>query len=492
MQHQIRAATRSRRHRLARALASCAIAMAVAHPARGETLQEAMAAALQHYPPLLAEDARRRAAGFGVDVARSGYYPRVTATGDVGANNSGAGFSAGSGALAGSGSGASGDLTSRWGYSLMAEQMLFDGFRTSSSVSEAEAGAFSAEAQRRVTEQLVLMEAVAVYADVLRDREIESLRAADVARLSELVRLTAEQSRLGDSSITDVAQARARRAQAMAELITARASIEARMAEYARVIGRVPSNLVRPRLPDEGLPKTLEETVASAQAAHPLAEVAEHREAASRFAVDRTRADGLPQVKLRGGVEGDRAINSATAGRDAASVSVRVVVPVLDGGETSAKVRQAREINRGLAEDARAVRDRLKSGAVAAWAGLDAARQRIKAERDAVAESRRAADGIQQEIKAGNRTTLELLDAQKELVNAQVRVATGERELIVASYTLLAAMGQLNAGAAAIAVRGRTSAPVGKGDGKSGSKVNGWQVRTIERQEPASSSGKAK
>ena len=459
-----------------RAWAIGAIAIAYCSAsAVADTLPEAMAAALRHYPPILAEAARNAAARIGIDVARSGYYPRVTASGDVGAASGNRGLAAGNGTstLTDPVSPFGTDWTSRWGYALQAEQPLFDGFRTRSAVAEAQAGAEGAGAQVRLTEQIVLLEAVTVYADLLRDRDVEALRTRDVATLANHVKAADERAQRGEASLTDVAQARARHAQAIADLITARASAEVRAAEYVRVIGRAPGNLSRPNPPNALLPRSRDASVASAIAKHPMAATVVFKEEASRHAVDRQRADGLPQVKLRGGIEGDRALSGAEPGRDSASISLRMTVPLYDGGETNARVRQAQEINRGLAEDARGVRDRLQAGAVAAWTGLIAARERIAVERNALAESRRAVEGVREEIRLGQRSIIDGLDAQRELVNGEVRVATGARELLVAHYALLSAAGLLS-----------YDAIIAETVPQFAGATRGWDATLVEKAEP--------
>lgn len=452
--------------------------------ANAETLEAAMRAAMRQYPPVLAEAARRKAAQAGIDVARAGYMPRVTATGDIGASSGNRGLLAGSGtsSLGSVGSPFGTDWTTRWGYSVMAEQPIFDGFRTRSAVSEAQAGAEAASAQVRVVEQLVLMEAVTVYADMLRDRDVEALRERDVAALAEQVASMRERAARGEASATDVAQARARHALAIAELITAKASVTARIADYARVIGRAPGKLVRPRPPDARLPANIEAVVASANANHPVAIAAGFKMDASRHAIDRQRADGLPQVKLRGGVEGDRAFSGASSAPDSASVSLRVAVPLFDGGETAARVEQARQISNSLAEESRGVRDRLQAGAVTAWTGLAAARERIAVERRAVGENEQAVAGLKEEIRLGQRSVIDLLDAQRDLVNARVRVAGSERELVVAAYALLSAAGLL-----------RTPDPTRVDEPQaSAAEGTGWAVKEVvrsnARREPGSKS----
>ena len=416
-------------------------------PASAETLAEAMAAAATRHPALKAEEARKRAASAGVDVARSGYYPRLNAFGDVGYGTGNRGLSAGDSGSTSSGSRSfDNNWSGRWGYGLHAEQSLYDGGRTRSAVAEAHAGEGAATSQVRVAEQSVLLEAAIAFTDLVRDRQIETLRTRSKAMLDEEVKAAQERLQRGAGTATDVAQTRARHAQALADLIVAKAESKVSISEYERIIGRAPGKLERPRVPEARLPKSVQAAMTDAEAKNPASIVAEYKEQASRHTVDRLAADGLPQVKLRGGIEGDRGFSSSseTADRDSASIAVRVNVPIFDGGETTARVKQARELNTGMAEDARRIREQVRAGVTAAWARLAAGRERLGYEQEAVQASRRALDGVRQEIKLGNRTTLEGLDAQRDLVASEVRLAASERDLIVASYALLSVTGQLS------------------------------------------------
>jgi outer membrane protein len=415
-------------------------------PAVAETLAEAMAAALQHHPTLRAEQARKNAARAGIDIARSGYYPRVTASGDIGAASGSRGLNAGE-----SGGGLSridDDFGARWGYSLAAEMPLYDGSRTRSAVAEATSGTEAASAQVLAAEQSVLLEAAIVFSDVIRDRQIETLRSRSMAMLQDEVKAVLDRLRGGTATETDVAQTRARHAQAIADLITAKANTAISVAEYERVVGHPPRKLSAAKVPEPLLPKTVEAATASADAQNPAALNADLRAEASGYAVDRVAADGLPQVKLRGGVDGDRGFSSRSDDRDSASVSMRVSVPLYDGGETAARVEQAQHLRESLAEEARGVRERIRASVIAAWARLAAGRDRLASEREAVAASHRALEGVREEIRLGQRSTLEGLDAQRELVGSEVRVASSERDLIVAAYALLSATGQLTLGGA--------------------------------------------
>ena len=237
------------------------IALVLLTPSRAETLTEAMGAAWERHPALLAEQARKRAAGLEIDIARSGYFPDVSATGEV---------MSGDNLLAATGFSNNPALK----YSVTAEQTLFDGFRTSSAVDEALASAEAASAGVLDVERSVLLEAVRVFADVLRDRAIEALRKRDVEMYDDEVKAAREGLAKGNGTLTDVAQTRARRALAMADLIAAMAEAEVSDAEYERVVGHAPVKLKRPAIPQALLPKSLDAALDAAGLYDPAATTA--------------------------------------------------------------------------------------------------------------------------------------------------------------------------------------------------------------------------
>ena len=431
-----------------RGIAISALLVSLSLPGHAETVAEAMAAAAAHHPALGAEKERNQAARVGIDIARSGYYPRVSASGDIGAASGSRGLYAGSGSSVGESNSRSFDegWGGRWGYSLNAEQPLFDGWRTQSAVAEARSGADAATSQVRVAEQSVLLEAVVAFADVVRDRRIEILRTRSKTMLEEEVVAALERMKRKVGTETDVAQTRARHAQSIADLIVARAETKVSLAEYERVVGRAPRKLVRPKVPESLLPNSIDSAIASAVSRHPATAAAASKQEASRYGIDRLAADGLPQVKLRGGIEGERSLSSGSDefSRDSASVALRVTVPLFDGGENAARVQQARHINASLAEEARAVRERIHASVTGAWARLSGGRERLAFEQRSVDSSRKALEGVREEIRLGQRATVEGLDAQRELTASEVRLAASERDLIVSAYALLATTGQLS------------------------------------------------
>ena len=446
------------------------IALVLLTPSRAETLTEAMGAAWERHPALLAEQARKRAAGLEIDIARSGYFPDVSATGEV---------MSGDNLLAATGFSNNPALK----YSVTAEQTLFDGFRTSSAVDEALASAEAASAGVLDVERSVLLEAVRVFADVLRDRAIEALRKRDVEMYDDEVKAAREGLAKGNGTLTDVAQTRARRALAMADLIAAMAEAEVSVAEYERVVGHAPVKLKRPAIPQALLPKSLDAALDAAGLYDPAAKRARFRAKASSSAVDRIEADAFPQLKALAGVEGRRGLLDRADDRDALYAGLRLTVPLFDGGENRARVAQAGELSIALNEDARGAEERGRAGTIAAWRRLAAARSRLALEREAVSRSRDALGGIREGLRLGQRSTIEVLDASREVLVAEVRVRLIEREVLLAAYTLLAATGGLSATASRSEENAAAKPPAGSSSGwiagtKKIDAASGWQAST--------------
>ncbi len=413
--------------------------------ARAETIAEAMLAAWAHHPQLAAARARHDAAAAKVEIARSGYRPRLTAAGELGAGR-------GQSRLASATprrydqqrhGGLDAGWNSGWRASINLEQPVFDGHSTSSAVAEAKAGDRLARERVRGAEQSVLFEAATVYAGLYRDRQIEALRLRNTEALNEEVEATWQRSRQGVATKTDIAQTMARRAQAIAELATAKANVKASTAAYLRVIGHQPGQLQPPADPEPLLPDTLEDALRLARAENPSTLIAIHQSLAARHAIDRHRARRMPKVHLRAGLETGRTFQHSVANQHGASIALRVVVPLYDGGETAARIKQARSIKAGFIEELRDTRARVHANVVAAWVRLAGGRERSKLERAAAISNQQALTGIRDEIRLGQKSTLDGLNAQRELVMSEERIANGDHDLLISAYALLASTGQL-------------------------------------------------
>lgn len=432
-----RSRSRSRTSTLAATASVVALAAAAAlgmasDAARAETLREAMASAYKYNPRLDAERARLRATDEEVPRAMSGYRPRIFGEADVNFQNTNVRPDT-----------PTEGRTYPKGYALSLQQNLFNGFQTTNAVREAEAGVRAGRENLRDTERSVLLEAVVAYVDVVRDQAVVKLQENNVQVLSRELKATQDRFDLGEVTKTDLAQAQARRAGAVSQLDLARANLKTSRAVYERIIGHPPSNLADPGVPEKLLPKTIEVALSTGESENALVVGALYREQASRHTVDRIRGELLPEVNLEASYSDRFDTSRAIDEVETTQVTGRVTVPIYQGGEVSARVRQAKHVHVSRLQEIEQVRTEVRQAVVASWSQLQAARAQLQSDQTQVEANRSALEGVREEEKVGQRTLLDVLNAEQEYLNAQVQLVTTKRNLVVAAYSLLSAIGRL-------------------------------------------------
>lgn len=326
-------------------------------------------------------------------------------------------------------------------------QPLFDGWRTDNSVRQAESGVFAARATMRLTEQTTLQNAATAYMNVLRDTAVLGLRKNNIAVLKEQLRVTRHRQQLGELSLTDVAQAQAALAHAEMELNSAEAALATSAASFHQVVGVDPRHL-EPAAPVEHLlPKSSGEAIGIALAEHPSVVAARHQVDAAVSAVKVGEGALLPTVSANlqvnhqyesfFGIPGTRQFT--------AQVSGALNVPIYQGGVEYASIRQAKAQLSQARFNADLQRDAARAAVVSSFSQLKTAIGSIAAGRVAVKAAEVALKGVRDEAQLGQRTTLDVLNAQQALLNARVDLVTAQRDRIVASYASLAAVGRLSA-----------------------------------------------
>lgn len=401
--------------------------------AHAETLAEALAAAYQYNPRLDAERARLRATDEDVARAMSGFRPQITGSADIGHNRTKTDPPGTS------------DVTNPKGYQVDLVQPVFTGLQTVNAVAESEASVRAGREGLRNIEQIVLLEAVTAYMDVIRDQAIVRSREKNVSVLTNELNATQTRLSVGDATRTDVAQAQARRAGAVSALDVARANLKTSRAAFERVIGHAPNDLREPAGLERLVPKSIEEAIAIGQQENPLLIAALYREQAGRHTVDRIRGELLPQVQLEANFTDRFDQGVGIDETESASVTGRLTVPIYQGGEVHARVRQAKHLHVGQIQEIEQVRTETQEDIVAAWSVLMGTRAQIQSDQSQVAANQTALAGVREEERADQRTVIEVLNAELELVESQVGLATTRRNLVVNTYTLLAAIGRLDA-----------------------------------------------
>jgi outer membrane protein len=324
------------------------------------------------------------------------------------------------------------------------EQPVFDGFKALNNTRMAETGVFAGRERLRLTEQRVLFGAVSAYMDVLRDTATLRLQESNVSVLAEQLRQTRERYLAGQITLTDIAQSEARLAAGQSLASQARAALEASVGAYRQSIGVEPKKLSPGAPVDSLIPKSREEVERVALAEHPVILAALHDADAADIDIKVIEADFMPKLSI----VGNAFTQTDTAGiynrNIGAYVGGRLNVPLYEGGLTSSQVREAKELAGQRRLDVDVARADVLALVRANWGALQAAKTQVSAAQTQIAAAERALYGVREEAKAGQRTTLDILNAQQELLNARIGLIIAQRERVVASYAVLGAMGRLS------------------------------------------------
>jgi outer membrane protein len=429
---------------VAAGLAAAALMVAGAGAAHAQTLEQALSQTYASSPTLNAQRAAVRATDENVPTARAGLMPKVFGQANVGRQWTNA-KSAGFAGIPGTGGRSNIDSYPR-GYNFSVQQPLFDGFRTPNGIKQAEASILAARANLANTEETVLFDAVQAYMNVLRDLALWNLQKSNVNLLNETLRQTNERFKVGDVTRTDVAQAQASLAAARSAMIAAEGQLKLSRAVYQQVIGSPPGKLYPGRPADRLLPRSQQIAVNYALRNHPAILLALHTVDVDQFQVKIAEGALLPSVTVTGSAGQEWEASTQAKQLNDASVVASLTVPIYQGGGEYAAVRKAKETLGEARIQADLTRDQVREGVVSAWASLVSARAEISADQAAVDAAQIAANGVAEELKVGQRTTLDLLNAEQALLNAKVALIGAQRDRVVASYAVLQAMGTLTAG----------------------------------------------
>ncbi len=398
-----------------------------------ETLNQALTAAYHNNPTLRAERARQRATDENVPQALSGWRPNISASADAGRTRTSTTPSS------------SPKNRDPHGASISLVQPLFRGFRTVSGTRRAEADVQAGRQNLLSVEQSTLLDGVTAYMDVLRDQAVVELQRKNVMVLSQQLKAEKARFRVGEVTRTDVAQSEARRSGSISTLAQAKANLASSRAVYGRIIGRSPGTLRYPPSIRKKLPRTLNEALRVGKARNPQILAASFAEQSSRYTVDAVKGELLPDLSLEATYSLRKEPSSVLSRSESASIIGRLNVPLYQSGSVYSRVRQAKQSasqRRLLVLEAERS---VVSAVITGWEQLQAARAQIRSDQAQVSANTLALQGVRQEALVGSRTTLDVLDAEQELLDSSVSLVRSRRNEVVASYQLLSAVGKLTA-----------------------------------------------
>ena len=427
---------------LAGAAVALAAGLALGVPeARAETLAEALASAYRHNPQLLAARAALRAVDEQAAQAFANWRPGVTFSAD-------AGLTAARSKQPGSPPVRPGGFQSNnrvpAGASLNVIQNVYRGGRNEHQLRQAEGNIAAQRARLAGVEQTVLLNGVRAYMNVFRDLAVLRLNANNEQVLARQLQATRDRFSVGEVTRTDVSQAQARLARARAATIQAQGVLQASQANYVNVIGVMSGTVEEPTLPAD-LPGDPAALVKRARLENPAVVAARWDERSAQATVDLVRGELMPTVSISGQLQRRYNAQARDTIGDSASITANISIPLYRSGSVASRVRAAKQTVLRRRDELRQAQRTATENAARANAALRTARSSVTAFEAQLEASRIALNGVRQEAAAGLRTVIDTLDAQQELLNAQVNQVRARRDLVVAIYELLAAVGGMNA-----------------------------------------------
>lgn len=420
------------------ALLASALGLAAA-PAAADTLREALNEAYRTNPTLEAARANQRANDENVPIQKAAGRPNVSATAThieflKRSTNS---FTAPERTLS-----AGADLN----------VPIYSGGAVKNGIQAARTRVNAGQANLRATESAIFSQVVAAYMDVIRNQAIVGLSANQVNVLSVNLQATSDRFEIGDLTRTDIAQSQSRLAIAQSDLRSSQANLIAARENYIQLVGEAPDNL-QPPPPLPALPATASDAVATALEYNPDLIAARENARAADFDIKVTRANRLPKVSLFAGSDytdyygtlGGPAAVDFSQSETTANAGVQISIPIFQGGRPAALERQAQSrASAALEQEIAAERDAIAQ-VRAAYASWQASSAIIESSMTAVSAAELSLEGVRAENTVGNRTILDILNAEQELLSARVQLVTARRNAYVAGFSLLAAMGRAEA-----------------------------------------------
>jgi outer membrane protein len=412
-------------------------------PALADTIEAALVRSYQNNPQLNAQRAQVRSTDENVPQALSGYRPKVAVTASAGYQYTDVLTTAGGTATQLVRTQVHGTNAPR-SAGLTVSQTLFNGQQTANRTRAAESQVSAAREGLRVLEQTVLLSAATIYMDYLRDSAIVEVQKSNVRVLEQTLKQTKDRFNVGEVTRTDVAQSEAQLAAGKTQLLTAEANLTTTRANFRRIIGDEPVALAPGSPVDRFLPPSLPGAVELGLTQNPNVTAAMFGIDVSYLQVKVNEGALFPTVSLQTSVQQSYEQTLTIFRSFGASTVAQLSVPIYQGGAEYSLIRQSKETLAQQRLNLEQVRDQTRANVVTAWGQLVAGKAQVQSAQAQVTASEIALNGVREEAKAGQRTTLDVLNAQQALVNARVALVTAQHDRVVASYSVLNTVGRLS------------------------------------------------
>jgi outer membrane protein len=413
------------------ATVATAVLASLAQPAAAEDLRDAIILAYQTNPTLLAQRSQQRATDESYVQARAGLRPQVDASAGVGYVRQWPAPVFGS------------DESNSSSASISLSQPLYTGGRVAHGIDAAMAGVERGREGLRSVEQQIMLAVIQAYADVIRDTEVLRIRETNLSVLQRQLEEAEARFEVGEITRTDVAQAQARLAASEADLAGARAQLEISRAGYTAVVGQAPGTLeALPELP--ATPGDFDAALDIALSENPDLRAAVWNLEAADAGVAAARSEYLPSAGLTASY--GTAGTAEPFGLDdeqTLRAGLNVSVPLYAAGIHNSRVRQSLEQANSAQLGVEGARRSVLQDVASSFAQVLSATSALTASEQQVRAARIAAEGVRQEAQVGLRTTLDVLNQELELRNAEIAYVSAQRNRYVAQALLLSALGGL-------------------------------------------------
>ncbi|NBX85662.1 MAG: hypothetical protein EBQ80_00220 [Proteobacteria bacterium] len=417
--------------------------LATTSMANAASIQEAMGMAISSHPEILAAEKDQAAIGYRVRMAKAGYLPTVDVTAGTGyewSKNNTTRFRPAR--TPSSGKQGSTDMW-RNESRIIARQMVFDGFQTKSRVAQEQNRFQSAAFHVADVKNQLALRAAEAYLNVLRGREQVALAEENVATHQTYLSKINSRVSGGRSSGSDIRQVEGRLALAQANVEASVGDLRKAEADYLEAIGEMPNNPTKDATPFAAIPANTSAAISRAMDQSPVIASAMADIKAANAELAEARCTFCPRIEIETGASRNENLDGVKGPNNDITAMLMYRQNLYNGGKDTAQVAERTERVKQAQDMLEKERRLVEQAVISAFARLDAAKNRLEPLARHVEAAMSSRDAYLAQFDLGQRTLLDLLDSEVELMNSKSALIDGKYETDAAAYAVLAHTGDL-------------------------------------------------
>ncbi len=366
--------------------------------------------------------------------ARSGWLPNINGEASIYATDiESSNFSEGTGAT-------TKDIT------LSVDQPIWRGGRTFAETAQARKLIHAGRAVLRQAEQDIFLQTASIYMNLLRDKELLDLRIRNEKVLMKELKAAWERMDIGDITDTDVQQAKARLSRAKTERIEAQRNYDISKAEFEEIVGVNPPEKLRIPYMRFDIPSEISEMIRIAQEQNPEILMAHYEKEAADHGADATFRELLPQISAFASYNKQYDPQPGIVeSSETETIGLRARISFYSGGATRSRIREAKRNAKRHDYEIQEMRRQVRQEVISNWRSYETAKQRTENTKQEIDAAEKALTGVREEARLGQRTVLDILDADKEVIDAKTSLANARRDEIITKFALANSLGMLTA-----------------------------------------------